>query len=130
MKRGRSKTIKIMLKYHAVYCLGFGMLQLSNCCLEDLKNLEQLQHWLGGHSTGQWPVERKSTCIYSSPCQCEIHLISLPTYPNFCWYATGTTYTYIFHLGLIQNSVAPGQLNASLGLSSSPLLIKKSMWPH
>ena len=36
MKRGGSKTIKIMLKY-AVYCLGFGMLQLSNCCLEDLK---------------------------------------------------------------------------------------------
>ena len=26
-------------------------------------------------------------------------IISLPTYPKFCWYATGTT--HIFHLGLI-----------------------------
>ena len=25
-------------------------------------------------------------------------IISLPTYPIFCWYATGTT--HIFHLGL------------------------------
>ena len=25
-------------------------------------------------------------------------IISLPTYPKFCWYATGTT--HIFHLGL------------------------------
>ena len=25
-------------------------------------------------------------------------MISLPTYPKFCWYATGTT--HIFHLGL------------------------------
>ena len=31
-----SKITKIILNY-AVYCLGFGMLQLSNCCLEDLK---------------------------------------------------------------------------------------------
>ena len=36
MKIGGSKISKIMLKY-AVYCLGFGMLKLSNCCLEDLK---------------------------------------------------------------------------------------------
>ena len=27
-------------------------------------------------------------------------IISLPTYPKFCWYATGTT--HIFHLGLIK----------------------------
>ena len=26
-------------------------------------------------------------------------IISLPTYPKFCWYSTGTT--HIFHLGLI-----------------------------
>ena len=26
-------------------------------------------------------------------------IISLPTYPKFCWYATGTS--HIFHLGLI-----------------------------
>ena len=27
-------------------------------------------------------------------------IISLPNYPKFCWYATGTT--HIFHLGLSQ----------------------------
>ena len=29
-------------------------------------------------------------------------IISLPTYPKFCWYATGTT--HIFHLGPIETS--------------------------
>ena len=28
-------------------------------------------------------------------------IISLPTYPKFCWHATGTT--HIFHLGLIDD---------------------------
>ena len=36
MNMDGSKITKIMLNY-AVYCLGFGMLHLSNCCLEDLK---------------------------------------------------------------------------------------------
>ena len=36
MKRDGSNISKIRLK-HAVDCLGFVMLQLSNCCLEDLK---------------------------------------------------------------------------------------------
>ena len=31
--------------------------------------------------------------------KCYNIIISLPTYPKFCWYATGTT--HIFHLGLI-----------------------------
>ena len=35
-------------------------------------------------------------------------IISLPTYPKFCWYATGTT--HLFHLGLSQ--ACPGELTA------------------
>ena len=31
--------------------------------------LEELQHFLGGHSTGQEPEERRDT--YRNPCQCE-----------------------------------------------------------
>ena len=55
MKRGGSKTIKIMLKY-AEYCLGFGMLQLSNCCLEDLKTWSNCNiGWEGiPLDNGQW----------------------------------------------------------------------------
>ena len=30
-------------------------------------------------------------------------ITSLPTYPKFCWYATGTT--HIFHLGLMWNNI-------------------------
>ena len=33
-----------------------------------------------------------------SCCLPTLILISLPTYPKFCWYATGTT--HIIHLGL------------------------------
>ena len=53
MKMKGSKIIKNMLKY-AVYCLGFGMFQLSGATAT---------------FTEQWPVERKS--IYSRPCQYE-----------------------------------------------------------
>ena len=58
MKKGGSKTIEIMLKY-AVYCLGFGMLQLSNCCYEDLKTWSNCNIRLEGI-----PLE---TSIYSTP---------------------------------------------------------------
>ena len=40
-------------------------------------------------------------------------IISLPTYPKFCWYATGTT--HIFHLGLTD----------CLNFSSQQLLLYK-----
>ena len=42
---------------------------------------------------------------------------------------TNTTIYWSKYIVVIQNRFAPGQL-ASLGLSSSPLLIKKSIWPH
>ena len=37
-------------------------------------------------------------------------IISLPTYPKFCWYATETT--HIFHLGLRQKQFSDGESNA------------------
>ena len=43
---------------------------------------------------------------------------------------TNTTIYYFKYIVVTQKSVAPGQLYASLGLSSSPLLIKKSIRPH
>ena len=43
---------------------------------------------------------------------------------------TNTTIYYFKYIVVIQKSVAPDQLYASLCLSSSPLLIKKSIRPH
>ena len=40
---------------------------------------------------------------------------------------TNTTMHSLKYIVVVQNSVVPGQLYAPLGLSSSPLLIKKSM---
>ena len=37
--------------------------------------------------------------IFFVKCYKQNLIISLPTYPKFCWYATGTT--HIFHLGLV-----------------------------
>ena len=75
MKRGGSKTIKIMLKY-AVYCLGFGMLQLSNCCLEDLKTWSNCNiGWEGiPLDNGQWK-ERIFIVVLTSMnlTECHIH---------------------------------------------------------
>ena len=70
---GGSKTIKIMLNYE-VYCLGFGRLQLSNCCFEDLKTWSNCNIGLEGIA-----LERMS--IYSSHCQipgdplCGLHIL-------------------------------------------------------
>ena len=38
------------------------------------QDLEKLQHFLGGHSTGQQPVERRNT--HRNPCQCESNRLS------------------------------------------------------
>ena len=87
-KTDGSKILTNMLKY-AVYCLGFGMMQLFNCCLEGLKTWNNCNiGWEGipGHSAGQWPVERRS--IYNSHCQynlAECHRIVMPRDPTYVW---------------------------------------------
>ena len=81
MKRGGSKTIKIMLKY-AVYCLGFGMLQLSNCCLEDLMTWSNCKiGWEGiPLDNGQWK-ERVFIVVLTSMNLTECHRMAIPGDP-------------------------------------------------
>ena len=81
MKRGRSKTIKIMLKY-AVYCLGFGLLQLSNCCLEDLKTWSNCNiGWEGiPLDNDQWK-ERVFIVVLASMNLTECHRMTIPGDP-------------------------------------------------
>ena len=66
---------------------------------------------------------------------CLLRNIAVPIFEvnTMSYLAASVTNTtiYLFKcIVVIQKSVAPGQLYASLGLSSSPLLIKKSIWPH
>ena len=81
MKRGGSKTIKIKLKY-AVYCLGFVMLQLSNCCLEDLKTWSNCNiGWEGiPLDNGQWK-ERVFIVVLTSMNLTECHRMAIPGDP-------------------------------------------------
>ena len=81
MKRGGFETIKIMLKY-AVYCLGFGMLQLSNCCLEDLKTWSNCNiGWEGiPLDNGQWK-ERIFIVVLTSMNLTECHRMAIPGDP-------------------------------------------------
>ena len=59
-----------------------------------------------------------------------VPIFEVNTVSYFAARVTNTTIYLLKYIVLIQNSVAPGQLYASLGISSSPLLRKKSMWPH
>ena len=65
---------------------------------------------------------------------CLLRYISVPIFGvNTVSYFAASVKNTIYllkYIVLIQNSVAPGQLYASLGISSSPLLMKKSMGPH
>ena len=81
MKRGGSKTIKIMLKF-AVHYLGFGMLQLSNCCLEDLKTWSNCNiGWEGIQlDNGQWK-ERLFIVVLDSMNLTECHGMAIPGDP-------------------------------------------------
>ena len=81
MKRGGSKTIKIKLKY-AVYCLGFGVLQLSNCCLEDNKTWSNCNiGWEGiPLDNGKWE-ERVFIVVLASMNLTECHRMAIPGDP-------------------------------------------------
>ena len=64
-------------------------------------------------------------------------IISLPTYPKFCWYATGTT--HIFHLGLIvsplplvgaHTKICPKYWKSTSVVANNDLLTKNSSKTH
>ena len=64
-------------------------------------------------------------------------IISLPTYPKFCWYATGTT--HIFHLGLIvsplplvgaHTKICPKYWKSTSVAANNDLLTKNSSKTH
>ena len=67
-----------MLKY-AVYCLGFRMLQLSNCCLEDLKTWSNCNiGWEGiPLDNGQWK-EGVFIAVISRMNLTECHRMAIP----------------------------------------------------
>ena len=81
MKMGGTKTIKIILIY-AVYCLGFGMLQLSNCCLEDLKTCANSNiDWACiPLDSGQWK-EGIFIVVLASMNLTECHRVTIPGDP-------------------------------------------------
>ena len=81
MKMGGSKTIKIILIY-AVFCLGFGMLQLSNCCIEDIKTWTNCNHgWACTPlDNGQWK-EGVFIVVLASMNLTECHTVTIPGDP-------------------------------------------------
>ena len=76
-----SKIYKIRLKY-AVYCLGFGMLQLSNCCLQDLKTWSNCNiSWEGiPLDSSQWK-EGVFVVVLASMDLTECHRMAIPGDP-------------------------------------------------
>ena len=83
---GWSKITKIILKY-AVYYLGFGMLQLYNCCLNDRKTWSNSNiGWEGiPLDNGQWK-EGEFRVVLVSINLAECHRVEIPGVPMFGLY--------------------------------------------